>query len=110
MMNRGGLKEQSKPLRAANQAGVNLVKTELEAALTFCRLAQQSEALRAPRFIESARKAYACALRYMFKLDMSSHEFHQITADSERLGFLLEALESRSNGRASGVAIRKRIA
>jgi hypothetical protein len=83
----------------ASATHLHFVKNELKIALTFCRLAEQSDDAQFPRYVASARKAYDAALRYLFKLDMGSKEFDRITADAERVKFMLEALKDlRVNG------------
>ena len=88
-------------LQPGNRTRIDFVKAELDAALTFCRLAQQSSENRLPRYVRSARRSYDAALKFLFTLDMADKEFDRITAVAERLRFTLEALESRCNGRHS---------
>jgi hypothetical protein len=76
----------------------NFVNVQIEVALTYCLMAQQRGAEGRHELIQTARKAYDTAQRYMFKLDMSDKEFHQITAAAERVKFMLEALENHGSG------------
>ena len=87
----------SKLTGRGNQVGINFVKTELETAMTYCRLAQRADSQRlSAGYVRNARTAYDTAARYLFSLDMSAKEFHQITALTERVKFMLEALEARA--------------
>jgi hypothetical protein len=82
--------------RAWNLVRVQSPLNQLDLALTFCLVARKtrSPATDWRRAIQSARKTYDLAAAQMFRLALDHSQFNLLMANAERLGFLLEDLES----------------
>ena len=79
-------------------AFVSFIRVELDSAITYCRLAEQSECInpaRVPVHLKNARGALDRVTRFMLRATLQGKEFDEITANAERLKFRLEALEAR---------------
>lgn len=78
-----------------NRAQVNFIKVELQIATTYCRLAEESDQAHLPKYLKNARKAYESVIHFLAvaHLNLEGQEFNDISANTERLKFALEAVE-----------------
>jgi hypothetical protein len=75
-----------------NSVRVSFVLTELDLALTHCKLARERRHGWA-HLVVAAHHAYDSVLQNMLKVDLTDSEFYEITANVELLKFSLESLD-----------------
>lgn len=73
----------------------NFIKAELLIGTTYCQLAKESDRAHLPKYLKNARMAYENVIRFLMRAHLEGQEFNEITANTERLKFALEAVEKR---------------
>ena len=76
-----------------NRASVEFLKTDLETALTFVKIARQTrDVSRRKRTCRAARKAYETLAKFIQKVDLSTESARQVGLGIKQLKSELESL------------------
>jgi len=87
-------------LQTNRKAAIEFVFAEVASGLGFCRLARSvpQQDWKHGKGIQYAREALQVAQKYMWKLGMTHPDFDQMMAQTERLQFELEDIDTRNEG------------
>jgi hypothetical protein len=76
-----------------NRASVEFIRTDLETALTFVKIARETlDVSRRKRTCRAARKAYETLAKFVHKVDLSAEYAQQVSLGMKQLKSELESL------------------